>query len=429
VSAELRNYWHGCARRAARRFNFGWWLQMFRPWLVGTGVAAAIAVLALRSAQAPVLGAGILAGLAALAGAIYAWARARRHFLSEAEALVRLDGDLQLKNLLTSAEEGVGGWPRAREDARLALEWRWTQLLWPPAALVALVLAALAVPLPESSQARQAATAEPPAWKAVQEKLDALKRNEVVQEPAVQEFQKSLDALRRQSPDQWFRHESLEAGDHLQTQMDQSLADLAKNLETAQSALEAARQAEPGQLQTLGQPLDAALQAALQNLEAGKLPLDAQTLGQLKNLDVSKARQLSEAEWKKLSERLKACAGTCSSGYKDGKGDGEALLAALGSQPGAGGVDRGPGAAPLTMKDQETQLGTTKTEEVKNGDLSRATIGDTMGLSSGRHKVDESQWKGSQAGGGMAAAGSGGDAVWGQAATPAEQEALRQFFH
>jgi hypothetical protein len=150
-------------------------------------------------------------------------------------------------------------------------------------------------------------------------------------------------------------------------------------------------------------------------------------LAQLKTLDPSKIRQLSAEEWKKLSEKMKAGVSTCSSGFCKGDKAGDALLALILSQQG-GGVSRGPGTAPLALKPNETQLGTTNTEAVKNDDLSNAAIGDLMGLGTGKHKVDERIESGPQSGGVMSSNGSGGEAVWQQGATPAEQEALKRFF-
>lgn len=422
------SFWLRRARREALRFNAGWWLQMFLPWVVGLGIAASAGILALRSADREPRWALPLVGVLALAGVLVSLLLARKKFLTRREALVRLDADLRLHNRLTAAASGIGEWPAQRQGASLSLRWNWSALIWPPAAALALVFAATLIPLPEAKARTAAAKAEPPAWTATQEKLEELRKDELVQPEAVEEMQASLDALRKQPSDQWFRHESLEAGDNLQTQLGQSLADLQKNLETSLGALEAAREIEQSQLQALGQPLDQALSEALQGMELGKLPLDEKMLSRLKGLDASKIRQLTAAEWKALSERMKAGIGTCSGGQCQGDKAGNTLLALIASQQGNGGVSRGPGTAPLTLSDQETQLGTTKTEAVQNDDLSRAALGDLMGLGTGEHKVDKTADAGPQAGGALSAAGTGSEAVWQQTATPAEQGALRKFF-
>jgi len=420
------SFWLKRARREMWRFNFGWWLQLFLPWVVGLGLAGAAGLLALRSADAGLHWAALAGAAGLLAGLATALVLARKRFLSVSETLTRLDADLHLHTRLTAASQGVGGWPAPQPDAALALRWKWGSLLWPPAAALALVFLAWHMPLPAIRAAAVAARAEPPAWTALQEKIDALRQAEVVQPESVNELQQALDALRKQSSNQWFRHESLEAGDQLQSQADQALAALQKNLETALGAAEAARQIETSQLQELQQPLNDALNQALQGLEMGKLPLDEKMLGQLKNLDVSKMRQLSAEQWKALQEKMKQGISTCSACLGEGNNKGEEMVL-LQAMAGRGGVDRGPGAAPLTMK-EETHLDTTKADALSNDDLSRAAMGDMTGMGTGRHKVDDTSWTGPQSGGAMSSAGSGGDAVWEQTATPQEQEALRRFF-
>lgn len=424
-------FWSARASREARRFNFGWWLQMFLPWVVGLGIVGSVAILALRSADRDASPVAIALGGLALVGVVVALLKSRVKFLSKNDALTRLDADLRLHNRLTSAAQGVGDWPAPAADATLALRWNWKALWWPPLVAMALVMAALVVPLPQFKAKAVAAKAEPPAWGAIQEKLTELRKEEVVQKEPVEEMQKALDALRKQPSDQWFRHDSLEAGDHLQSQLDQALSVFCKSAEISLGAMDAARQIEESQVQSLNQPLNDALNQALRNMEMGKLPLDEKLLAQMKNLDTSKIRQLSAEEFKALSDKLKEGAKAASgAGKYDPNGKpGEDLLAALMQQPGNGGVSRGPGAAPISLKDNETHLGTTKTEISENKDLSHAAMGDLMGLGTGKHKVDEAAYTGPQSGGSMSSNGSGGDAVWEQAATPAEQQALTAFFH
>lgn len=429
MAAPNESFWLRRAQREAWRFNAGWWVQFFLPWVIGLGILTSVSILALRSADRDP--AALLVPVAGIvvAGLLVSLMKARRRFLSRADSLARLDADLHLHNRLSSASSGVGDWPQRREEAALALRWNWTALLWPPAAAFALVCAALLISLPDaSSTGTTLAKAEPPAWTSTQEKLEALRKDEIVQRESVEQFQAALDALRKQPSDEWFRHESLEAGDNLQSQLTQSLADLQKNLETALGALEAAREIEQVQLQAMAQPLDKALSESLEAMELGKLPLDDKMLSQLKGLDASKIRKLSAEDWKKLSDAMKAGVGTCSGGFCKGENAGSNLIALIMNQAGRGGVTRGPGTAPLTLSDQESNLGTTKTEAVKNDDLSHAALGDLMGLGSGEHKVDKSVDTTSQSGGTMSAAGTGSEAVWQQTATPAEQGALRKFF-
>lgn len=426
MNGENSSFWLGRARREAWRFNSGWWLQKFLPWIIADGVLGAVAVLAIRSADQDLRWAGAIVLAIALLGLLVSAFQARRKFLFPADALARLDADLHLHNRLTSASQGIGEWPQRRPEVAFALRWNWPALTWPPLTAVALAVAALLIPLPDGRAKATTAKTEPAAWTATQEKIDALRKDEIVQREAVEELQQSLDALRKQPSDQWFRHESLEAGDHLQARTDQAMSELQKHLESALGVLEASRQIEQGQLAALEQPLDQALKDALQGMELGSLPLNREMLEQLRKLDPSKIRKLSVSECESLCQRLKQGIGTCSAGFCKGDKACEGLLALILGQNN-GGINRGPGAAPLTLSDQKTDLGTKQTEGLANDDLSRAALGDLMGLSAGEHKVDKTE-SGPQQGGAMANAGSGGEAVWEQTATPAEQQALKRFF-
>lgn len=419
-------FWLKRARREALRFNLAWILQALLPWVIALGLGAAVLILALRTAGVSELFfVWVFVGSVVLVGLGSSWYFSRRKFLSQADALARLDADLRLNNRLIAASHGVGEWPASLTAAALALQWNWRALVWPPLLSVFLLLAALWIPVPALAAAKSIPRVEPSSWTATQKKIEALREEEVVQPEAIEELQQALDALRKQPGEQWFRHESLEAGDHLQAQTEQSMSALQKNLQAALTALEAARQIEQSQVAALSDPINDALQQSLSGMEVGALPLDEKLLKELKKMDASKIRQLSAEQYKELADRLKKGAGT---GGKEGFEKDGLLALIYGSDPGSGGVNRGPGAAPLTLKDNETQLGTTKTETLQNEDLSHAALGDLMGLGAGEHRVDKANWQGPEQGGGMVSPGSGGEAVWDQAATPAEQEALRRFF-
>jgi hypothetical protein len=420
-------FWLRRARREALRFNVGWSVQRFIPWVVGGGLFAAIALIYLRSQELsiqPVWALGAVLFLVGLGASVLA---ARRAFLSTDDALARLDADLRLQNALTSARAEVISWPDAREDARLALRWNWPRILLPAAAAFLLIAAGVLVPIPQGNAATARAMAEPSTWAAVQQRLDELKKKELVQPEAVEQFQSELDALRKQKADKWFSHESLEAGDQLQTQTAQGLAALQKQLETAMSTYDASRKLEETQLQAVQQTLGKQLQEALQGMQAGAMPLNTDLLKTLEGIDLSKVRQMTPEQWGEIRKRMKEGIKTASGGQSDGEEVSLIYLSAMRQNNGGGVPSRGPGAAPLTLKD-ETKLGTKTTEATSNPDLSHAVAGDVTGLSSRDHKVDKLAYTGPQAGGGMAEVGPGGEAAWEQTANPAEQQALKSFF-
>lgn len=416
-------FWQKRARREALRFNFAWWLQSYLPWLMGVSLACAAGVIALRSTQTGLHAAAWILPAILAAGIPVAFFRSRSKFLSSAEALVRLEADLGLNNRLTAAASGIADWPDIQPKAQFALRWDWKAALWPPLAALAMLVVSFYLPVSRPPAAAIEPSAEPPAWTSVQEKLNSLRQEALAQPEVINSLQAALDALRKQPSSQWFQQTSLEAGDHLRQRLDQGLAELQKNLERALGALEAARQLENTEMENLSEPLEAMFQEAVRQLESGALPLSSEELATLQKLDLSQIRQLSPAQWQELTNRIQASAG-------EGQNPGAARAAVLAALKGQGGNDpsRGRNDAPLSMKDNESRLGTTRTESLPEADLSRSALGDIKGLESGAHEVDESAWQGPQEGGTLAAPGSGGDAVWEQTATPDEQAALKRFF-
>ena len=71
----------------------------------------------------------------------------------------------------------------------------------------------------------------------------------------------------------------------------------------------------------------------------------------------------------------------------DGQGQGKGK-----GQPGKGGITRGPGAAPMFFSPDETQLDTNQTEIISNDDVSKATVGDLLSVTSGEHEIDTSKY-------------------------------------
>jgi hypothetical protein len=195
--------------------------------------------------------------------------------------------------------------------------------------------------------------------------------------------------------------------------------------------MEVSRQLESAQLAALSPALDKGLQEALQNLATGAMPLDQAMLSKLQGLNPESLRELSPEQWKEIQQKLKDGISTCSQGNCSGEKAGESLLMALasgrdGNGPlGQGGISRGPGAAPLTLSDAQTQLGTRSLELLKNEDLSRAALGDLMGLGTGKHEQDQSA---AGTAGGFQQIQGAGEAVTGVNATPAEQKVLQTFF-
>ncbi|NRB73751.1 MAG: hypothetical protein HRU46_05290 [Verrucomicrobiales bacterium] len=75
----------------------------------------------------------------------------------------------------------------------------------------------------------------------------------------------------------------------------------------------------------------------------------------------------------------------------------------------------------------EDDLGTNNIEKVTNEDLSRASMGDLLGVGETEHEEDKGA-SGPQAGGAVTSQGRGGDAVWRESLVPEEQALLKRYF-
>jgi hypothetical protein len=135
------------------------------------------------------------------------------------------------------------------------------------------------------------------------------------------------------------------------------------------------------------------------------------------------AQALQDALKNSPELKLTECQG-CNGGRgkKPGDGDGK-------DGPGRGGIDRGPGTAPLTLNSEETNLNTTKTEALNSQiDVNRVAPGDLLTVSDGKHEVDKNVYQGPKAGGAISNTGDGGAAVWQNSLLPSEREALKRYF-
>jgi hypothetical protein len=337
---------------------------------------------------------------------------------------VRLESQLQLHNRLSAAAAGVGNWPVPPDEVSDGWTWNWSRLLTPPTVATFVLLSAFEIPLTPHSAQATVVTEEPLAWTQVEAWLDTLKKEEVVQPQALENLQEQLDQLRQQPKEDWYSHSSLEAGDNLKQKAEQGLRSLQKDLNQAHETvlhLEAEKNLSTQELQQL----NGQMQAAMQGLQMGTLPLHPEALKELKSLDLSKAKSFSAAELKEMKERMSKSLGACSQCLKLGD---QFAVGAGGDKPGVGAPTRGPGTAPITLSEQENQLGTKKTEAVANDDFKRAALGETVGVSQTEHDVDKKSYRGSTQAGAIDSNGTGGEAVWRNDLTPEERATLQRFF-
>ncbi len=155
--------------------------------------------------------------------------------------------------------------------------------------------------------------------------------------------------------------------------------------------------------------------------------LDPKLAQQLDNLDPkdlpSMPRQQLQALQRQLAQARAAARRAQGQGEGEGEGEGE------GGQPGKGGVERGPGTAPIQLSPNVAKRLSDKTDRVDlSSDPKRDAMGDLTRVDSVAPEVDEATYQGLMRSGGTVHTGKGGEAVWKLRLTPAEQLTLRKYF-
>ena len=459
-SDPAQSHWENAIRALARRVNFLGWLDRAAPAFFVVGTVAGFASYALRrvsdsaaSAGAAWLALGVSVGL--LAAGVAAWWRARKTFFKPADARALLEHRLGLDSALSAAAAGVAPWP-ARRPIPATLRWRAPATLgWLAGGLV-LGLAGAALPVPERSPFDYTrATEKPPALAQAEEWLEQLAQQEVAKPEDVEKLAEQARGLGERTPEERYSHSALEAADTLRAQTAQAIRGLGSNLEEASAAL-APLERPAGQLsdEELGQ-VAARLGEALRGLQDGPLSAReelAKKLGSAAN--AAGLRSLSPEQAKQLRQQLSK-AGRAATGVLGAQGQGAPIATAdpngrvklgqcsgncAGSKAGgacdgscehglgSGGVQRGPGHAPMYFRDEASDAGAGRTETVAGEDLSRAALGELLGMERGEHEFDPKQSGGPTAAGAVAAPAQGGEVVWVDRLTPQERAALKEFF-
>jgi len=446
--ALLERQWNRRAAALARQLNLGWWLELFNQLVLVGLLLFAVALLAGRTWRADwmtteAVGIG-LGGLLAVLAAV-AWLLGRKRYVDAGKGLVRLDEKLRLHNRLVSAAAKVGPWPDLPPDPLGAAGFRWNlSRAWLPGlASLLLVAAAWWVPIPERSTA-SAQVVEPSAWEQMEDWLATLEAEDLIEEEKIEELVGRIEELRDQPEEEWFSHSSLEATDSLQQSLGLEIRDLAEEMATLERNLSALQKFSSQMSEAAKEELKKDLQQALEALEGSGLEVNKELLDQLRDIDPSKIGQetlssLSQEQLESLQQQLQKGSGALGSmeglpemgegmGMGMGMGMGEGIgKDGEGEMPGAGGISRGKGDAPLFFDDQADDLGTDNLERVTNDDFSKAAIGEVLGIGETERDIDETK-AGPVAGGAVGSAGKGGEAVSRETLLPDEQAVLKRYF-
>jgi hypothetical protein len=420
-------FWEARARRVRRKLDLACWVAVLAPWLGGAGLAGAVALVLARLGAAGSESAVLAAAIATLGalGAAAAQMRGRRYTLADARA--RLDRALGLNDRLSAAAEGAVPWPAPREGAADGTAWRPRAVAAPLVLWAAPLLAALCIPLGGTAEATAREVVQPLAWLQVEAALAALEEEPGFDPEALDAMREKLDALRGTPPETWYGHGSLEAGDALREQVQRSLAELARSLDTAEQALaDLERSATPG---GSAESADSRLASALEALEQGAFPLDESARRTLAGSgeetapgDASGVRRATEEDQRTMLENLRTAAS--SAAHEAGIPSSRWEQATL-PPP---GISRGPGAAPLALTESPSELVAQRDEAVRNESLDRAVPGETVGVRAVAPDSDESAAGAVGPGGAAASDGTGGEATWRLSLPPEERAILKRYF-
>jgi hypothetical protein len=384
--------------------------------------------------------------------ALGAWIFSRRRFETPAEAMVRIEASMRLRNRLSAAQAGVAPWPDAPESVDAGLRWRWSRLVAPPLAALACLAAGLFVPVSARDEAGTSLQ-EPLAWQEIESDLDLLENQQLAEKTYIEEMRKKLAQLRRQNPEDWFSHSSLEAGDHLRRTHRSEIQRVRRELERAGHALSALAKPSGGNHSALSakqrEKTAGQFKNAVKSLNRGTLKPDPALMRRLAEINPDKLSRIDPAQLEQLRKALRKCArgfAQCRC-QRAGCDNWEQRLAEFqgaekqgksgnapgkdadktGMLPGRGGVTRGPGSTKAVLGDEARNLETGKLAGVRSKDLSNALPGNLVELENTRPDVDLSATA-PRAGGAISSTGKGGQRIWRETLDPDEQRVVKRFF-
>ena len=426
-----RSYWEQATTALQWRVNLAAWLEVFAPLVFFLCVGSSLLLLGLRRAEGPVWAAWAATGAGLMALTLWAWWRARDHFFGSTDARAYLERQLGLDATLSAAHEGVTAWPALPSARPPLLRWHAGPVLGWLGGAVLLLLAASLLPLPQSETVRP--VEKPPALAQTEQLLADLAATRIAAPESVEPIAEQARELANRSLEQQYSHGGLEAADALRDQSMNAVDQFSRGLEAAASAL-ASLEAGAGKLgdEQIGGASEQ-LGAALQGLKNGRLKPNDSLLSQLNATGGGNLKGLSPSELSRLRGALSAASAELQRMLAENGGSaritgpgGEA--GGEGEQPGQGGINRGRGDAPLSFSADSAPSQEGQAQALGSDDLTRAAVGDMVGVTRDRPELDTSKLTGPGSAGAAAASASGGEAVWVNRLTPAERKVLKEFF-
>jgi hypothetical protein len=433
--AATRHTWERTTALLAVRINVAIWLERFAPVLFGVSTAGAIAFYALRRLERPVEWgwAGLLVAVVAAAG--FVWWRAAQKFFSRRDARILLERQWRLDAALTAATEGIAPWPPFPAAKPRVLAWRPAGSLGWLAAAWLLLAASNWLPVPAATVAAARPVEAPPSLAQTEALLRELARAEVASPESLEQLAAQARELASRPAEEQYTHSGLEAADTLRDQTMGAIENLARELESASSALAPLESASGALADEVVKGAADQLGAALQGLRDGRLKPSENLLSAASAAGAAHLRGMSPQQLSQLRSALESAAGRAR-GVAGAAGQGARIAKpgdgsggeGEGPGPGNGGVQRGRGDAPLTFTRDPSASQDGLMQAIGNDDLSRATIGDLVETSKDRHEVDKDRAAGPMGAGKLAGPARGGEAAWVDRLTPGERAVLKDFF-
>lgn len=433
-SAASRQYWERTTAFLAVRINVAIWLERFVPVLFGICTAGAVGLYALRRLDRPVEWgwAGVLAGL--LIGAVFVWWRAARGFFSRRDARIFLERQWRLDAALTAATDGIAPWPPVAAAQPRVLAWQASAVAGWLAAAALLLAASVWLPVPAGASVPPRPVEKPPSLAQTEALLRELAKADVASPESLDQLAAQARELANRPAEEQYTHSALEAADTIRDQTMGAVENLARELETASSALAPLESASGALADEVVKGAADQLGAALQGLRDGRLKPSEHLLSTLSAAGAAHLRGLSPQQLSRLRGALNAAAGRARG--VAGAAGADARIARPGSGecegtgpgPGSGGVGRGRGDAPLAFTNDPSAAQAGLMQGLGNEDLSRATLGDLVETSKDRHEIDPAKAAGPMSAGAVAVPARGGEAVWVDRLTPGERAVLKEFF-
>lgn len=428
MAAASAGFWQSATRRLAREINIGWWFSCLMPMAVAIGLIGMFGMLLVRwrGGNSALVVFAIVTALGA--AAIIAWWRSRTRFETVASARVRLEESLGLKARLTAASAGIGSWPARPVDAAFVwpVRWQWQQPLGWAAAITVLLMLAARAPVAEPGGPKTYSIEKPPDARIVEEWMDALRREEAVDERSVERVRDRIAELMERPTEDWYEHASLEAAGTLKEQTAAEIAELMENLAKAEAAAAQLSEMTEAIPQDVREALAKDLKLAALALEMGGFKPPADLAELLRELQGRELGELTPGECEGLCEKLGENRELLLRALAESPDLNLDTLAML-ALPGEGGIQRGRADAELKLG-EEHDLKTSRKEKVNQAlDPERAALDELLAVVDGEHDIDETAYTGPTAGG-TAKEGDGGTSVEVDSLLPAEQRVVRRFF-